>query len=297
LNICFDYLDIGNWNLFGACLPVGRGFDYWLLKTILFPRRLRSYTMKIIRYQEGSSTKWGMVEEDRVREMEEDPFTHFRLSSKIKKIEEVKLLAPCIPSKIVALGLNYREHAAEVKMPIPEKPILFIKPSTSVIGPGEAIVYPKMSKRVDYEAELAVVISKVAKAVPEEKAGDFILGYSCFNDVTARDLQPKDGQWTLAKVFDTFAPIGPWVVTDIDPHRLEISTYLNGERRQYSNTKNLIFGPYQLVSFISHAMTLLPGDVIATGTPSGIGPMAIGDKVEVVIEGIGTLTNTVLAEG
>jgi 2-keto-4-pentenoate hydratase/2-oxohepta-3-ene-1,7-dioic acid hydratase in catechol pathway len=153
-----------------------------------------------------------------------------------------------------------------------------------------------MSKRVDYEAELAVVIGKKAKAVPEEKAAQYILGYTCLNDVTARDLQPKDGQWTISKSFDTFAPIGPWIVTDIDPHRLEISSYLNGERRQHSNTKNLIFDPYQLVSFISRVMTLLPGDVIATGTPSGIGTMVIGDRVDIVIEGIGALSNTVAAE-
>lgn len=252
--------------------------------------------MKIVRYRdETSANKWGVIEESMVREMEGNPFGHFHLSSKVKKVEEVKLLAPCLPSKIVALGLNYRDHAEEVKLPIPEKPLLFMKPSTSVIGPGDGIVYPKMSRRVDYEAELALVIGKEARAVSEEKANDYILGYTCLNDVTARDLQPKEGQWTLSKSFDTFAPIGPWIVTDIDPRELEIATYLNGERRQHSNTKNLIFGPRQLVSFISQVMTLLPGDVIATGTPSGIGRMVVGDKVDVVIEGIGALTNTVIA--
>ena len=206
------------------------------------------------------------------------------------------MLAPCLPSKIVAIGLNYRDHAEEVKLEIPKEPVLFIKPSTCVIGPGEAIVFPKMSRRVDYEGELAIVIRKTAKSVPEEKAGDYILGYTCLNDVTARDLQPKNGQWTLAKGFDTFAPIGPWIVTDIDPSQLEISTFLNGERRQHSNTKNLIFGCKKLVSYISQVMTLLPGDVIATGTSSGVGKMAVGDRVEVVIEGIGTLSNTTVAE-
>jgi 2-keto-4-pentenoate hydratase/2-oxohepta-3-ene-1,7-dioic acid hydratase in catechol pathway len=152
-----------------------------------------------------------------------------------------------------------------------------------------------MSSQVDYEAELGVVIRKVAKGVPVEEAAEYILGYTCFNDVTARDLQSKDNQWTRAKGFDTFAPMGPWIETNLDPGHLEISSYLNGEMRQHSNTKNLIFGPYQLVSFISHVMTLLPGDVIATGTPSGVGPMAIGDKIEVMIEGIGTLSNTVVA--
>jgi len=250
--------------------------------------------MKIVRYQDGSLVKYGVIEKETIREMEGDPFSHFHLTSKVKKVGEAKLLSPCLPSKIVALGLNYRDHAEEVKLPIPDKPLLFIKPSTSVIGPGEAILYPKMSKRVDYEAELAVVIGKVAKNVSEERAADYILGYTCLNDVTARDLQPKDGQWTLSKSFDTFSPIGPWIVTDMDPYQLEISSYLNGERRQHSNTKNLIFGPRQLVSFISWAMTLLPGDVIATGTPSGIGPMAIGDQIDVVIEGIGTLSNHVV---
>jgi 2-keto-4-pentenoate hydratase/2-oxohepta-3-ene-1,7-dioic acid hydratase in catechol pathway len=252
--------------------------------------------MKIIRYLDGSIMKWGVMEEDMVREMDGDPFGHFHLSPKAKRIEGVRLLSPCLPSKIVALGLNYRDHAEEVKMALPKEPLLFLKPSTSVIGPGEAIVYPKMSKRVEYEAELAVVIRKLTKAVPVEKAAEYILGYTCLNDVTARDLQPQGGQWTIAKGFDTFAPIGPWIVTEIDPYRLEISSYLNGEKRQHSNTKNLVFGPHQLVSFISCVMTLLPGDVIATGTPSGIGPMAIGDRVEVVIEGIGTLGNRVVAE-
>ena len=252
--------------------------------------------MKIVRYSDGDTTKWGVVEEDGVREMDGDPFGHFHLLPKRKRIEEVRLLSPCIPSKIVALGLNYRDHAEELKMKIPEEPLLFLKPATSVIGPGDGIVYPKMSKQVDYEAELGVVIQKVAKAIPEERAAEYILGYTCLNDVTARDLQSKDGQWTRAKGFDTFAPIGPWIVTDIDPHHLGISSTLNGERRQHSNTKNLIFGPHQLVSFISRIMTLLPGDVIATGTPSGIGPMTIGDRIDVVIEGIGTLSNTVVVE-
>lgn len=252
--------------------------------------------MKIVRYQDGPATKWGAIEEGNVREMEGNPYGPFHLTSEVKRMEEVRLLAPCLPSKIVAIGLNYRDHAEEVKLEIPKEPILFIKPSTSVIGPGEAIVFPKMSRRVDYEGELAIVIKQAAKSVSEDRAGDYILGYTCLNDVTARDLQPKNGQWTLSKGFDTFSPIGPWIVTDLDPSQLEISTLLNGERRQHSNTKNLIFGCNALVSYISHAMTLLPGDVIATGTSSGIGKMAVGDKVDVVIEGIGTLSNTIVAE-
>jgi len=251
--------------------------------------------MKIVRYQEGAAVKWGVWEEGTIREMEGDPFGEIRFTSRTTGEREVKLLAPCLPSKIVAIGLNYRDHALEVKLEIPKEPVLFIKPSTSVIGPGEPIVFPKMARRVDYEAELAIVIRKRARHVTEEQAGDFILGYTCFNDVTARDLQPKNGQWTLAKSFDTFSPLGPWIVTDVDPSSLEIASYLNGQRRQFSNTRNLIFSCPHLVSYISQVMTLLPGDVIATGTPSGIGKMAIGDRVDIVIEKIGTLSNTLIA--
>ncbi len=250
--------------------------------------------MKIVRYEDSGMKKWGVVEGDLIREMEGNPFEHFHLSTKTKGFAVAKLLPPCHPSKIVALGLNYRDHAEEMKMNPPEEPILFLKPSTSIIGSGDKIVYPKSSKRVDYEAELAIVIKKEARGVPEEKATEFILGYTCFNDVTARDLQARDGQWTRSKSFDTFAPLGPWIVTDVDPHGLDISSYLNGQRRQHSNTKNLIFGPAHLVSFISSVMTLLPGDVIATGTPSGVGPMFPGDQIEIVIEGIGTLSNRVV---
>ena len=253
--------------------------------------------MKIVRYQDGANTHWGIVEGNVLRQMEGDPFGHFRPSAKTKRIEDVRLLSPCLPSKIVAVGLNYRDHAEEMKLALPSEPLLFLKPSTSVIGPDEPIVYPTSVDRVDYEAELAVVMRKVAKAVSAEAAADTILGYTCLNDVTARNLQKKDGQWTRSKGFDTFAPMGPWIETEIDPSHLEISSYLNGTRQQHSNTTQLIFSPLQLVSFISHIMTLLPGDVIATGTPSGIGPMAVGDRIDVVIEGIGTLSNTIVASG
>jgi 2-keto-4-pentenoate hydratase/2-oxohepta-3-ene-1,7-dioic acid hydratase in catechol pathway len=252
--------------------------------------------MKIVRYKKGKAVKWGVIDAEIIREMKGNPFDGFEMTSKTQKLGQVKLLAPCLPSKIVGVGLNYRDHAEEVKIEIPKAPVLFIKPSTSVIGPGEAILLPKMSRRVDYEGELGVVIKKTARAVPEDQATDYILGYTCFNDVTARDLQPKEGQWTLSKSFDTFSSMGPWMVTDMDPSHLEVSSYLNGERRQHSHTGNLIFDVRKLVSYISHAMTLLPGDVIATGTPSGIGRMAIGDKIDIVIEGIGTLSNTVAAQ-
>jgi 2-keto-4-pentenoate hydratase/2-oxohepta-3-ene-1,7-dioic acid hydratase in catechol pathway len=196
----------------------------------------------------------------------------------------------------VALGLNYRSHAEETKLTIPSVPLVFLKPSTAVIGPGDKIVYPKVSKRVDYEGELAVVMGRKAKAVNRAGAKEYILGYTCLNDVSARYEQRDDGQWTRAKSYDTFAPIGPYIETDISPDDLKLETYLNGELRQSARTSDLIFPVDTLVSFISNIMTLLPGDVIATGTPSGIGPMKPGDIVEVRIENIGTLRNYVVEQ-
>lgn len=209
---------------------------------------------------------------------------------------EIRLLSPTLPSKIVAIGLNYRDHAEEVGMPLPEEPLLFLKPSSSVIGPGDTIILPSQSARVDFEAELGVVIGKTARKVLGRDAQDCILGYTCLNDVTARDLQGKDGQWTRAKGFDTFCPIGPWIETELDPSDLGIELYLNGKFKQASRTSNLVFDPVRLVEFISGIMTLFPGDVIATGTTSGIGPMQSGDTVEVRIEGIGSLINIVQPE-
>ena len=210
-------------------------------------------------------------------------------------LDEIRLLCPSSPSKVVAIGLNYRDHAEEVGMPLPEEPLLFLKPSSSVIGPEDVIILPLQSTRVDFEAELGVVIGRTARKVSGMEAHTCILGYTCLNDVTARDLQGKDGQWTRAKGFDTFCPIGPWIETDVDPADLRIELYLNGELKQASRTSNLIFDPVRLVEFISAIMTLFPGDVIAAGTTSGIGPMKSGDTVEVRIEGIGSLVNKVQA--
>ena len=210
-------------------------------------------------------------------------------------VEEIKLRAPVCPTKVVAVGLNYRDHAEEVGMALPEEPLLFMKPSSSIIGPNEQIVLPPQSSRIDYEAELGVVMGKEARNVDRRDAPGYILGYTCLNDVTARDLQQKDGQWTRAKGFDTFCPIGPWVETDLDPSDLKIELYLNGELKQESRTSQLVFDPFHLVEFISGIMTLYPGDVIATGTTSGIGPMNAEDLVEVRIEGVGSLVNTVAA--
>ena len=209
------------------------------------------------------------------------------------RLNEIKLLAPCTPSKIVLAGLNYKDHALELGMGVPDEPIIFIKPPTSIIGPGEPIIYPPASSRVDYEAELAVVIKTEAKNVSDEDADSCILGYTCLNDVTARDIQKQDVQWTRSKSYDTFAPLGPWIETDIDPSGLNIRSYVNGQVRQDSNTSEFIFGIPKLIEFISSVMTLVPGDVISTGTPAGVGEVKVGDEVTVEIEGIGRLTNYV----
>jgi len=242
---------------------------------------------------DNNSSKYGLVEDDVIIEIDGDIFTGFKVTEKKYSIKNVKILAPCLPSKVVAVGLNYTDHAKELGMKVPDEPILFMKPSTSVIGPYDNIAYPAMSKRVDYEAELAVVIKNKTKNIEPKEAHTHIFGYTCLNDVTARDLQKKDGQWTRAKSFDTFCPIGPYIVTDINPDNLKIELLLNGQLKQSSTTSNLIFNVQKLVSFISKVMTLFPGDIIATGTPSGIGPLKRGDKVEVVIEKVGRLRNFV----
>ncbi len=205
----------------------------------------------------------------------------------------VRLLAPCEPTKIVAVGINYRPHAKELAFEIPAEPLIFLKPPSAVIGPGEAIVIPAMSRQVDYEGELGAVIGRPAKDISEGEALAFVLGYTCVNDVTARDLQRKDVQFTRSKSFDTFAPLGPWIETGLDPDQLTVETRVNGELRQRAGTHEMIRSTAALISFASRVMTLLPGDVIATGTPSGVGPLATGDTVSVTISRIGTLTNKV----
>ena len=214
--------------------------------------------------------------------------------SRGEALEVVRLLAPVTPTKIVAVGLNYRDHAREVGLDLPQTPMLFLKPASCVIGPGEDIRYPEQSSRVDFEAELAVVIARRCSRIAPDEAPAYILGLTCFNDVTARDLQVQDGQWTRAKSFDTFGPVGPWIATGLAGGGLRIEARLNGEVRQSSSTDNLIFPVPELVAFISHVMTLEAGDLIATGTPAGIAPMERGDTVEVEIEGIGVLKNRVV---
>jgi len=200
---------------------------------------------------------------------------------------------PQQPTKIVLVGLNYTDHAEELGMPLPDEPIIFLKPPTALLGPEDWIIYPAQAQRVDYEAELAVVMQDQCTHVEPEAVLEHVAGFTCLNDVTARDLQKKDMQWTRAKSFDTFCPVGPRIVKEIEPNNVRIQSYLNGELRQDSSTAHFIFSVEELVSFVSHVMTLQPGDIIATGTPSGIGAMQRGDTIEIVIEGIGTLRNYV----
>jgi 2-keto-4-pentenoate hydratase/2-oxohepta-3-ene-1,7-dioic acid hydratase in catechol pathway len=253
--------------------------------------------MRLVRFIFDGKTRYGELEGDLLLPLGSHASEGEVSASEAVPLDRVVLLPPCLPTKIVALGLNYRDHAAEWGGEVPDEPLIFIKPSTSVIGPEADIIYPKMSRRVDYEAELAVVIGRPAHKVPEADAFRYIRGYTALNDVTARDLQKKDGQFTRSKSFDTFCPIGPWIETDIaDPDNLTVEAYLNGVRKQHSNTSYMVFGVAKLVAFISSIMTLVPGDIIATGTPSGVGPMQPGDVIEIKVEGLGTLRNRVVAE-
>jgi len=237
------------------------------------------------------------------RLIEGDLFERFSLGPPLESAaravgasEPPRLLPPVVPSKIVAVGLNYRDHAREMNKPLPAEPLIFLKPPSAVIGPGDRIRIPPGVGRVDYEAELGVVIGRRASRVPARQAADYVLGLVCLNDVTARDLQRRDGQYTRCKGFDTFAPIGPCIARGLDARELAVEGWLNGERRQASNTRELIFPIPDLVEFVSSIMTLQPGDVIATGTPSGVGPLAPGDRVTVKVEGVGELVNEVERE-
>jgi len=252
--------------------------------------------MRLVRFQVQGRPAFGILNNGEVGELDGEGYTSLTSIRTTHGTSDVKFLAPCVPTKIVAVGLNYRDHARELGMAVPEDPILFLKPPTSLIGPGDAIISPPMSRQIDYEGELGIVIRDRVHGIAPNEVRDHILGYTCANDVTARDLQKKDGQWTRAKGFDTFCPVGPWIETDLDPADLLVESYLNGERRQSSRTSQFIFSIERLVSFISHVMTLQPGDLIITGTPAGIGPMRPGDEIEVRIAGIGSLKNRVSAE-
>ncbi len=253
--------------------------------------------MKIGRYEADGRVSFGVVdpEGEVVREIEGNPFGTIRETGVVRRLPEVRLLSPVVPSKIVAVGLNYRDHAREMGKEIPEEPLLFLKAPSALNHPGGDVVYPAASRRVDHEAELAVVIGKVAKNIRSAEAARVILGYTCINDVTARDLQVKDVQYARAKGFDTFAPLGPWVETELSPESLAVRCTVNGEVRQEGNTREMGASVFRLVEFITHVMTLYPGDVIATGTPPGVGPLRVGDVVTVEIEGIGVLSNRIVA--
>ncbi|HHF52690.1 MAG: fumarylacetoacetate hydrolase family protein [Candidatus Aminicenantes bacterium] len=251
--------------------------------------------MRIYRFKHKDKIHYGILKEEVLIPLRESISGVLKEGKEGIPIGEVMVLAPVLPSKIVAVGRNYREHADERGQQVPKRPLIFLKPPSAVIGPNDSIFYPDATKRLDYEGELAFIIkNKAWKLEKGIDADDYILGYTCLNDVTARDLQDKDGQWTRAKSFDTFAPIGPCIATDIDPSRLRIKTFLNGKLKQSGNTANMIFPVPELLMYISHIMTLFPGDIITTGTPSGVGPMSPGDRVDVQIEGIGTLSNRVM---
>lgn len=239
--------------------------------------------------------RWGVWEGEEIREVAAAPWEGQGLpeGGASFPIGQVRLLAPCLPSKVVGVGFNYRRHAVELDFRLPEKPVLFLKPPTTVVGPGDRVLYPALSRQVEYEGEMAVVIGRVTRDVTPVEAPGCILGYTCANDITARDLQPKDGQWTVAKGFDTFCPLGPAIVTELEPAGLTVTTRLNGQVRQSSPVSDLIFGVPELVSYISQVMTLLPGDVILTGTPAGVGPMQPGDAVEIEVSSIGILANVI----
>ncbi len=252
--------------------------------------------MKIVRVDSRvDDITYGAVEPEGIRLHLGSPFVAWEPTETVVAWDQARLLSPVIPTKVIAVGRNYVDHANELDNPIPEEPLLFLKPPTSVIGPLQAIRIPKESKNVHHEAELAIVVGKVARDVKIEDAGSYIMGYTAANDVTARDLQRADGQWTRAKGYDTFCPLGPAIDTEIDPlEGLQVTCRVNGDLRQSGSTADMIFGVSELLSYISGVMTLLPGDVILTGTPSGVGPITAGDKVEVEIEGIGVLMNTVV---
>ncbi len=253
--------------------------------------------MKLVRYKHHRKIGCGQIENGQVRQFRGDLLGTKKLTGVTLPLEDVQLLAPLTPGKIIGIGRNYAAHAQEMGNVAPlEEPMIFLKPSSAIISPGEAIVLPAVSKRVDHEAELGVVIGRTARNISEDDDPlHYVLGYACVNDVSARDLQKKDVQFTRAKGFDTFCPFGPWIETDLDPADLMVTGRVNGEVRQEARTRDMIFSVQQLIRFIAGVMTLMPGDLIATGTPSGVGPLAPGDVVEIEVEGVGVLRNPVRA--
>jgi 2-keto-4-pentenoate hydratase/2-oxohepta-3-ene-1,7-dioic acid hydratase in catechol pathway len=253
--------------------------------------------MRFIRYQSGEEApRYGWVLEDGVGPVQGSPFGEFRRLEVNTSLSEVHLLAPVQPGKIICVGRNYVAHAKEHNAEVPEVPLLFLKPPSSVIGPGEKVVLPPQSQQVEHEAELTVVIGKRGRWIPPEEAMNHVLGYTIGNDVTARDLQRRDGQWTRAKGFDTFCPLGPWIETEFDPSDALISCYVNDEMHQMASTRDMVFSVRQLIAFASSIMTLEPGDILMTGTPSGVSPLQAGDVLKTTIEGLGELSNPIVKE-
>ena len=253
--------------------------------------------MKLARFVHNSTPKYGMIDHDKIYPLAGTIFDKPIREGRGYALNEVRLLSPVMPSKAICLGLNYRTHAEELGYEIPKHPAFFMKPSSAVIGTGEHIIYPHvLVTRMDYEGELAVVMGRTARHIEAEDAAYYILGYTVANDVTARNLQPMNGQWTISKSFDTFLPVGPWVETKLDPSNLDITLCVNRQVRQQANTSDMIFSIPEVVSYLSKVMTLNPGDLILMGTPSGVGELRAGDFVTVEIEGIGRLENKVVSE-
>ena len=253
--------------------------------------------MRIVRVARPDGPAFGVLSQGRVTLLDGHPFGEVRVTDQVAALEDVQLLAPIIPSKVLCVGRNYAAHAAELGNELPPEPLIFSKPSTSVIGPEDPVRLPARSEMVHHEAELAVVIGRLTRKVDAADALDAVYGYTCANDVTARDLQRSDGQWTRAKGFDTFCPLGPWIETEVDPSAgLAVTCRVNGEVRQSGSTADLVHGVAELIAYCAAFATLLPGDVILTGTPSGVGPLLPGDRCEIEVEGIGVLANPVVAD-
>jgi len=253
-------------------------------------------SMRWIRYATPDGPRWGVLEGEWVRELQGDPFGQWTVGAAVGPLCDVSLLAPVVPTKILCVGRNYPAHAAEHGAEVPAEPLLFFKPPSAVIGPDAPIVLPPQSQRVEYEAELGVVIGRRCRNVRPEEAWAYVLGVTCANDVTARDLQRRDGQWTRAKGFDTFCPVGPWLVVGVAEAEIAdraVICRVNGEVRQHGRTSEMVFSPAHLIAYAASVMTLEPGDLFLTGTPAGVGPIHPGDVVEVEVEGIGVLRNPV----
>jgi 2-keto-4-pentenoate hydratase/2-oxohepta-3-ene-1,7-dioic acid hydratase in catechol pathway len=253
--------------------------------------------MRFIRFKtKNESPRFGWINGDQVGPVEGDIFAAFRRMEAGLPVDKVRLLSPLLPGKIICVGRNYVAHAKEHNAEVPEVPLLFLKPPSSVIGPQDPILLPPQSQQVEHEAELAIVIGRRGRWISLDLAQQFVLGYTIANDVTARDLQRRDGQWTRAKGFDTFCPVGPWIETEFDPSDAMVTCYVNGEMRQMASTRDMVFGVRELIAYASTIMTLEPGDLLLTGTPAGVGPLQPGDQVEVNIEGLGKLSNPVVEE-